>query len=66
MFMPVADLIRQGIEMKIIKNVDVEMITAFVFYPVIILSNPRLCRNFNMTDKQIDQSFQLAWDAVKL
>lgn len=66
MFMPIADLIRHGIEMKIIKNVDVEIITAFVFYPVIILSNPRLCRNFNMTDKQIDQSFQLAWDAVKL
>ncbi|MFW6080345.1 MAG: TetR/AcrR family transcriptional regulator [Desulfosalsimonas sp.] len=66
MFAPVADLIRHGIEMKIIKNMDVEIITAFVFYPAIILSNPRLCRNFDMSEKQIDQSFKLAWDAIKL
>lgn len=66
LFMPIAKLIQRGIERKIIKNMGVDIISAFVFYPVIILANPRLCRNFNATDEQIEQSFQLAWDAIKL
>jgi len=65
MFMPIAHLIRQGIEQKIIKDVDVDIISAFIFYPVIILANPRLCKNFIVTDVQVEQSFQLAWDAIK-
>jgi AcrR family transcriptional regulator len=65
MFTPFADLIRKGIRQKIIKDVEADILSAFVFYPVIILSNPRLCRNFDMTDKQVEQSFQLAWDAIK-
>ena len=66
MFTPIADIIRRGIALKIIKNVEVDIILAFVFYPVIILANPRLCKNFNVTEEQIEQSFQLAWDAIKL
>ena len=65
MFMPIAKLIRRGIKRKVIKDLDVDIISAFIFYPVIILANPRLCRNFDATDEQIDQSFQLAWDAIK-
>ena len=66
MFMPIANLIRRGIQLKIIKDMQVDIIAAFVFYPVIILANPRLCKNFAVTDAQVDQSFQLAWDAIKL
>jgi AcrR family transcriptional regulator len=66
MFTPIATLVRRGIALKIIKNVEVDIILAFVFYPVIILANPRLCKNFNVTEEQVEQSFQLAWDAIKL
>ncbi len=66
MFTPIADIIRRGITLKIIKNVEVDIILAFVFYPVIILANPRLCKNFHVTEAQVEQSFQLAWDAIKL
>lgn len=66
MFEPIGRLVRRGIEMKIIKNVNPDVIGAFVFYPVLILTNPRLCRNFKITDEQIQASFQLAWDAIKL
>ena len=65
MFIPVADLIYDGIRQKILKDVEVDIIAAFVFYPVINLSNPRLCRNFNMTGKEVEMSFQCAWDAIK-
>jgi AcrR family transcriptional regulator len=66
MFVPIGNLIRRGIEQKIIKDMAVDIISAFVFYPVIILSNPRLCRNFHMTEEQVEQTFRLAWDAIKL
>jgi AcrR family transcriptional regulator len=66
MFTPLANLIRTGIQQKIIKHMEVDIILAFVFYPVIILSNPRLCKNFQVTDEQIEKAFQLAWDAIKL
>ncbi|MBN1656411.1 MAG: TetR/AcrR family transcriptional regulator [Deltaproteobacteria bacterium] len=65
-FTPIASLIRKGIERKIIKNVEVDIVAAFIFYPVIILANPRLCRNFVTTDEEVDRAFQLAWDAIKL
>jgi AcrR family transcriptional regulator len=66
MFRPIGRLIQHGIKQKIIKNMAVDIISAFVFYPVIILANPRLCKNFSVTDEQVEQSFQLAWDAIKL
>lgn len=66
MFRPIVRLIQQGIKMKIIKDMDADIITAFIFYPVIILSNPRLCKNFSVTDAQVEQSFRMAWDAIKL
>ncbi|MDA8139925.1 MAG: TetR/AcrR family transcriptional regulator [Desulfobacteraceae bacterium] len=66
MFRPMGRLIQYGIQQKIIKDMDVDMISAFVFYPVIILSNPRLCKNFSVTDEQVEQSFKMAWDAIKL
>jgi AcrR family transcriptional regulator len=66
MFKPIGQLIRRGIARKVIKDLDVDIISAFIFYPVIILANPRLCRNFDATDEQIERSFQLAWDAIKL
>lgn len=66
MFKPIGNLIRLGIKQKIIKDRNVDIISAFIFYPVIILSNPRLCKHFEMTPEQIEISFQLAWDAIKL
>lgn len=66
MYRPVGRLIQKGIDQKVIKNIDVDIIGAFVFYPVIILANPRLCKSFEGTDEQVVQSFQLAWDAIKL
>lgn len=65
MFIPIGNLIRKGIQQKIIKECNVDIISAFIFYPVIILSNPRLCKNFDITPDQIETSFQLAWDAIK-
>lgn len=66
MYLPLGNLIRRGIERKIIKDVGVDIIGAFIIYPIIILSNPKLYRGIEITEEAVEQSFQLAWDAIKL
>lgn len=64
-FAPIIALLNKGIEQKIIKNVPFEMLTVFIFYPVMLLSNPRLCRTIKMSKANVDTAFTMAWDAIK-
>ncbi len=64
-FQPIMNVIKRGIEQKIIKDVDFDIIAAFTFYPIVSLSNPKICRNLTLDDETIEQAFSLAWDAIK-
>ncbi len=64
-FTPLVNVIIKGIEQKIIKNVNFDILTAFIFYPIMALSNPRICRNFELSHENIETAFTLAWDAIK-
>ncbi len=65
-FSPIISLLKRGIDQKIIKDVPFDLLTAFIFYPMMTLSNPKLCSSIKLDKKTIAQSFNLAWDAVKL
>lgn len=65
-FEPMFKVIQRGIEQKIIKDLPLEMLTVFIFYPVMILSNPKMCKNIDLNDENIERAFTLAWDAIKL
>lgn len=65
-FLPMLSVLQRGIEQKIIKDVHYEMLGAFIFFPVMILSNPRLCTDIKLNEETIEQAFTLAWDAIKL
>jgi AcrR family transcriptional regulator len=39
---------------------------AFMFYPITILANSRLCQDFELIEENIEIAFTLAWDAIKL
>ena len=65
-FQPMMQVLQRGIEQKIIKDVSFEILSAFVFYPITILSNSRLCQDFQITRENIDTTFGMAWDAIKL
>lgn len=65
-FAPMIQVIQKGIEQKIIKDVSFDMITAFIFYPIMALSNPRICQDFEVSDENVETAFSLAWDAIKL
>lgn len=65
-FEPMVKVLQSGIEQKIIKDVSFEILSVFMFYPVMLLSNPRLCANFEFSKENIEKAFTLAWDAIKL
>lgn len=64
-FRPVLKVLQQGIEQKIIKNVSFDILKAFVFHPIMVLSNTRLCQDFELNEDNIDTAFSLAWDAIR-
>lgn len=65
-FAPLIQVVTRGTELKIIKDVELDILTAFLFHPIMALANPRLCRNFKMNKKNIETAFCLAWDAIRL
>ena len=63
---PIVAVFQRGIKEKILKDVEFELLQTFVFHPVMILSNNRLCNRFELTEENIEKAFTLAWDAIKL
>lgn len=62
----VFNVLQRGIDEKIIKNVHFDILTAFMFYPMLALSKSGLCQDFELNDEHIETAFTLAWDAIKL
>jgi AcrR family transcriptional regulator len=65
-FVPLAEILNKGIEQKILKDVDMEILSAFLWSPATFLANARLCQNFTVNEKNVDTAFALVWDAIKL
>lgn len=65
-FQPVFKVLERGIQQKIIKDTSLEVLAVFIFYPVLMLSNSNVCLNFKATEENIEKTFQMAWDAIKL
>ena len=65
-FEPLILVLQKGIEQKIIKNVNFDILKAFIFYPIMMLSNANHCRDFETNSENIETAFTLAWDAIKL
>jgi hypothetical protein len=47
-FEPLIQVLQKGIEQKIIKDVNCDILKAFMFYPIIALSNERICKDFEI------------------
>jgi len=64
-FDPLINVLQRGIEQKILKNVNFDILSAFMWYPIMVLANPRLCQGFELNTENIETAFNLAWDAIK-
>ncbi len=65
-FTSIIQAVQKGIDQKIIKDVHMDLITAFIYYPILVLTNKRITDSVTINDETIDTAFQLAWDAIKL
>jgi AcrR family transcriptional regulator len=65
-YVPFINVIQKGIEQKIIKDVDMNLLVAFMFNPISRLANPRLSRDLKMNEQVLERAFTMAWDAIKL
>ena len=65
-FIPLLKVLQSGIDQKIIKDVNFDILTAFMYHPITILANPGLCQEFEPNEENIETAFTLAWDAIKL
>ena len=65
-FEPMIKTLQEGIRQKIIKDVSLEILSVYMFYPVMLLSNSRICANFELNAENIETAFTCAWDAIKL
>jgi AcrR family transcriptional regulator len=63
---PFIAAVESAVRNKVIKEVDFDILSAFMFSPITALSNPREGSKTKMTRKNIDTSFEMAWDAIKL
>ena len=65
-YLPIINVFQKGVEQKIIKNVDMRFLAAFIFNPISRLANPRLCHGLEMDEEGLETAFTMAWDAIKL
>lgn len=65
-FEPFMAILQKGIEQKVIKNVPFDILATFLFYPIMIMSNQKMCRALELNEETIETGFSLAWDAIKL
>ena len=65
-FEPFIKVLQKGIEQKVIKDVPFDILAVYIFYPIMVLSNPKMCRTIELNETVVRTSFNLAWDAIKL
>jgi len=64
-FEPMMNVLLRGIEQKMIKNVNFDILLAFIFYPIMAISNTWLCQDIKLNHDEIEAAFDLAWDAIR-
>jgi AcrR family transcriptional regulator len=65
-YMPLIKVFQEGIEQKILKSVDMNLHSAFMWNPISRLANPRLCHGLEMNEEDLEIAFTMAWDAIRL
>ena len=65
-FEPLITVLQKGIEQKVIKDVPFDILATFIFYPIMVMSNPKMCKTLELNEEIIETGFSLAWDAIKL
>ena len=65
-FSPLLAVIHRGVEQKIIKEVECELLVAYLFQPVPFLADVWNRKGRHMNEEEMETAFTMAWDAIKL
>lgn len=65
MFQPLYDLIENGQEQRILKNVQIDLLFSHIETPIFELAKRNFRGLFEFTDENINELIQMSWDAVK-
>jgi AcrR family transcriptional regulator len=63
---PLLDLWERGQQKGVIKLISPYLLYAYTIYPLAFLSNMKQKKSFVLTEKNIEEAFQAAWDSIKL
>jgi AcrR family transcriptional regulator len=63
---PIIEVFVRGVQEKILKDVDLNLLGIFMYDPMTSLSDPRHWGGFEATPENIERAFDMAWDAIKL
>ena len=63
---PLLELWERGQQKGIIKLISPYLLYAYTIYPLAFLSNMKQKKSFVLTEKNIEEAFQAAWDSIKL
>lgn len=63
---PFINMVIKGQKEGVLKNISIESFIAFFIAPANYLGNRKLCATFNISSENIAETFELAWEAIKL
>ena len=63
---PLIELWERGITEGIIKPVSPYMLYAFTVYPIAFLMNMQQRAVFKLTQKHVDEAYEMAWNSIKI
>lgn len=64
-YQPAFNLIERGIKEKVLKNVSLLSIAAFIFYPIVSKIRRAHTESVSVSLKEKEQIFQMVWDAIR-
>lgn len=63
---PVIDFLKGGMELGVLRSMDIDLMTAIVYGHVVSIAKHHLSGRHSLSEQQLDQAVQSCWDSVKI
>lgn len=63
---PVIDLLQNGIELGVLRNMDLDLMTSIVYGHVVAITKLQLSNQRSLSENQLEQAVQSCWDSIKI
>lgn len=63
-YQPIYNLLKRGVDQRIIKDVPLEILSAYIFAPIMFLTKRQLSGEIMINEAILQETFGLTWDAI--